>query len=51
MLFKTEGILLPSGEMMKEIQPRSSYKYLGILEADGIKLNDMKEKTKGEYLR
>lgn len=32
-------------------QPQFSYKYLGIFKVDGIKYNDMKEKTKREYLR
>lgn len=42
----TEGICLSIGEIMKAIQPQSSYKFLGMFEADGIKCNGMKEKTR-----
>lgn len=36
-----------SREMTKAIKPLSSYKYLGILEAGGIKHDDMKEMAQG----
>ena len=33
---KSEGISMPDGKMMKNIE-EGGYKYLGILEADGVK--------------
>lgn len=36
---RTDGIGMPSGEMMKVIESESGCKYLGILEADEIKQN------------
>ena len=46
-----EGIEIPSGEKIKEIDLEKGYKYLGILEADGIKDKCMKENFRSEYLR
>lgn len=46
---RTEIICLLSVKIINVIQPQSSYKYLVILEANGLK--HMKEKTKREYLR
>ena len=34
---RSEGIDMPNGEIMKSIEEGGGYKYLGILEADGIK--------------
>ena len=39
-----EGIKLPNCEVMKEVQ-KEGYTYLGIVELDKIKENEMKEKT------
>ena len=36
----TEGIELPSGETIKKIE-KEGYKYLGILEIDSVRENDM----------
>lgn len=47
---KSEGIELPSGEAMKEIE-EGGYKYLGILEMDDIMEEEMRGKFKKEYLR
>ena len=47
---RCEGIELPGGEEMKEVEPES-YTYLGIVELDKIKENEMKEKIKREYKR
>ena len=47
---KFDGIVLPSGEKIKEIE-ESGYKYLGVLEAEVIMERDMKERLKGEYFR
>jgi hypothetical protein len=45
-----EGILLPDGELMKDLGEQD-YKYLGVLEADDIKMKEMKEKVRKEYYR
>ena len=47
---KCEGIELPGGEMIKEID-ENGYKYLGVLEAEDILEKEMKEKLKSEYFR
>ena len=44
---KSEGISMPDGKMMKNIE-EGGYKYLGILEADGVKHEEMKEKNTSE---
>ena len=46
-----DGIDLPYGKMMKCIEEGSGYKYLGILEADGIKHEEMKDQVTKEYVR
>ena len=40
------GMEIPSGE---ELEPDKGYKYLGILEAEDIMHNEMKDKIKKEY--
>ena len=45
----SEGITLPNLETIGEIE-ETGYKYLGILEAEDIKHNEMKDKIKKEYL-
>ena len=47
---KSEGISIPNGKMMKNIE-EGGYKYLGILEADGVKHEEMKGQIKKEYIR
>ena len=42
---KSEGISMPDGKMMNNIE-EGGYKYLGILEADGVKHEEMKGQTK-----
>ena len=44
---KREGIVMPNGKMMKNIE-EGGYKYLGILEADGVKHEEMKDQIKKE---
>ena len=49
---QSEGIELPSGEMIKSLQDEKGYKYLGILQLDLVKskeMEDMKQRnnTKG----
>ena len=39
----TDGIQLPSGEKIREIE-EGGYKYLGILEYDRVKEQEMKDK-------
>ena len=48
---KSEGIKLPNDQEIKEINVDHGYKYLGILEADGIKDKQMKEKMRKELTR
>ena len=50
-IVKSHGIQLPDEQIMKSLKEEDSYKYLGILEADDIKHEQMKEKVKKEYLR
>ena len=45
-----EGISLPNGEVMKELD-ENGYKYLGVLEGTDIMHREMKKKVKEEYLR
>ena len=45
-----DGIELPGGEKMKGVN-EEGYKYLGIVELDGIKEKDMKERFTKEYKR
>ena len=45
---RCEGIKLPNTEVMKEVE-KEGYTYLGIVELDKIKENEMKEKTIKEY--
>ena len=46
----TDGIELPSGEKIREIE-KGGYKYLAILEYDGVKEQEMKDKFRNEYFR
>ena len=47
---KSEGISMPNGKMIKNIEVRG-YKYLVILEANGVKHEKMKDQVKKEYIR
>ena len=47
---KCEGINLPDGELIKEIE-ESGYKYLGVLETDVIMEEEMKKRLTSEYFR
>ncbi len=47
---RCEGIELPNGEVMKEVE-KEGYTYLGIVELDKIKENEIKEKIIREYKR
>ena len=47
----TDGMELPNQDKITTLGEKEIYKYLGILEADTIKQEEMKEKIKKEYLR
>ena len=47
---KSEGECMPDGNMMMNIE-EGGYKYLGILDADGVKHEKMKSQIKKEYIR
>ena len=47
---KMEGIVLPDGQVMKEID-NSGYKYLGILETDQLREKETKDLFSKEYKR
>ena len=48
---QSEGITLPDDARITPIKEGEGYKYLGVLEADGMLHDQMKEKTKKKYLR
>ena len=48
-IVKNEGISMSDGKMMKNIE-EGGYKYLGILEADGVKHEEMKDQIKEECI-
>ena len=47
----TDGMELPNQDKIRTLGEKETFKYLGILEADTIKQEEMKEKVKNEYLR
>ena len=49
-IVKCDGIVMPGNEIMKGLE-EEGYKYLGILEIDNVKHEEMKEKLKKEYIR
>ena len=49
-LVKSEGIPMPNGQIMTNIE-ENGYRYLGILEADGVKHEAMNDQTKKEYIK
>ena len=50
-LAKIDGITIPTGEKIEEIDKDIGYKYLRILEVDDIKSSEIKSNIKKEYLR
>ena len=48
---RSEGICLPDGQRIKSLEKEEGYKYLSILEADGVNHEQMKEMIRKEYLR
>ena len=49
-IVRCEGINLPNGEVMRKAK-KEGYTYLGIVELDKTKENEMKEKPIKEYKR
>ena len=49
-VLKSEEISMPDGKMMKNIE-EGGYRYLGILEADGVNHQEMKDQIKRQYIR
>ena len=47
----TEGIELPSGDIIIKDIEKEGYKYLGILEFDSVRENDMIRHFQREYFR
>ena len=47
---KSEGISMPDGKMVKNVE-KGGYKYLGILETDRVKHEEIKGQIKKEYIR
>ena len=47
----SDGIDLPHGKQIKSLNTNDSYKYLGVLEADTIKYDEMKKDVRKEYFR
>ena len=50
-IVKSDGIQLPNDKVIKSLEEGESYKYLGVLEADEVVVNEMKYKVKKEYYR
>ena len=48
---ESRGIQLPKDELIKSLDENEGYKYLGVLEADQIKHNEMKKNLTKEYFR
>ena len=48
---KSDGTQLPNDKVIKSLEEGESYKYLGVLEADEVMVNEMKDKVKKEYYR
>ena len=44
-----DGIALPNKTKMKGLKEGDSYTYLGVIQADGMKHHEMKERVKTEY--
>ena len=50
-IVKSDGIQLPHDKVIKSLEEGESYKYLGVLEANEVMVNEMKDKVKKEYYR
>ena len=47
----SDGIVLPNKTTIKGLKEGDSYKYLGVIQADGMEHHDTKEKVKTQYYR
>ena len=47
-IVNSDGIQLPNDKVIKSLEGET-YKYLGVLEADEVMVNEMKDKVKKEY--
>ena len=47
----SDGIQLYNDKVIMSLEDEVSYKYFGVLEADKVMVNDMKDKVKKEYFR
>ena len=50
-IVKSDGIELPNEKVIKLLEERENYKYLGWLEADEVMVNKIKDKVKKKYYR
>ena len=50
-IVKSDGIQLPNDKVIKSLEEGESYKYLGVLEADEVIVNEIKDKVKKTYYR
>ena len=50
-IVKSDGIELPNEKVIKLLEERENYKYLGWLEADEVMVNKIKHKVKKKYYR
>ena len=50
-MIDSDGIALPNKATMKGLQEDDSWKYLGEIQAEGMKHHEMNEKIKTEYYR
>ena len=48
-IVNSDGIELSNEKVIKLIEEGESYKYLGVLDADELMVNEMKDKVKKEY--
>ena len=48
---KSDSIQLPNDKVIKSLKKGESYKCLGVLEADQVMVNEMKDTVKKEYYR
>ena len=46
---KSDRIQLLNDKVIKSLEEGESYKYLGVLEADEVMVNEMNDKVKKEY--
>ena len=50
-ILKSDGIELAKEKVIKSLKEGESYKYLGVLEADEVTVNEIKNKVKKECYR